>query len=63
MSRQIILIPLNAKFPEIDLGEVSDLAVILEQGQTLTFSDGKDTNGYCRIDSDATDYLLCLKNL
>ena len=63
MSRYITLIPVNAAFPEIDIGEITDMVVTITRGELIAFNNGIKNNGICRIDPDSTDYVLVLKGL
>ena len=63
MSRYITLIPVNAAFPEIDIGEVTDMVVTITRGELIAFNNGIKNNGYCQIDPNSTNYVLVLKGL
>ena len=62
MSRRLRLIPLKASFPEIDLGDVTELVITLAPGQKVDFCTSSGI-GYYYIDKQSTSYRLVLKDL
>ena len=62
MSQRVRLIPLRAVDQDIDLGDVTELSIIIQPGERVTFATDREC-GYCVIDEEAGGYVLTLTNL